>query len=80
MAGEVLLPAGVAIRTGFYASLGPDVQTREVQTTIQGQSISSNFGTPQSAGLQFGIAVYGGLAAPVDRPREIQVDPGTAAT
>ena len=27
----------------FYASLGPTIQDREVQLTIQGQTISSNF-------------------------------------
>jgi phosphoenolpyruvate carboxylase len=32
----------------FYASLGPDIENREIQLTIQGQTISSNFGTPDS--------------------------------
>ncbi len=45
----------------FYASLGPDVQTREVQTTVQGQSISSNFGTPQSAGYNLELLFTAGL-------------------
>ena len=45
----------------FYASLGPDVETREVQTTIQGQSISSNFGTPQSAGYNLELLFTAGL-------------------
>ena len=29
----------------FYASLGPTIEDKEVQLTIQGQTISSNFGT-----------------------------------
>ncbi|UCE93569.1 MAG: phosphoenolpyruvate carboxylase [Flavobacteriaceae bacterium] len=33
----------------FYASLGPTIENEEVQLTIQGQTISSNFGTPESA-------------------------------
>ena len=45
----------------FYASLGPDVQTNEVQTTIQGQSISSNFGTPQSASYNMELLLTAGL-------------------
>lgn len=45
----------------FYASLGPDVETREVQTTIQGQSISSNFGTPLSAGYNLELLFTAGL-------------------
>ncbi len=32
----------------FYASLGPEIENRELQLTIQGQTISSNFGTPDS--------------------------------
>lgn len=32
----------------FYASLGPTIEYEEVQLTIQGQTISSNFGTPES--------------------------------
>jgi phosphoenolpyruvate carboxylase len=33
----------------FYASLGPGIVNREIQITIQGQTISSNFGTNDSA-------------------------------
>ncbi len=32
----------------FYASLGPKIEAREIQLTIQGQTISSNFGTLDS--------------------------------
>lgn len=33
----------------FYASLGPTVEDKEIQLTIQGQTISSNFGTKDSS-------------------------------
>lgn len=33
----------------FYASLGPTIEDKEVQLTIQGQTISSNFGTLHSS-------------------------------
>jgi len=33
----------------FYASLGPTIEASEVQLTIQGQTISSNFGTLESS-------------------------------
>ncbi len=33
----------------FYASLGPTIENKEVQLTIQGQTISSNFGTIDSS-------------------------------
>ena len=45
----------------FYASLGPDVDTQEVQTTIQGQSISSNFGTPRSASYNLELLLTAGI-------------------
>ncbi|GLB51988.1 phosphoenolpyruvate carboxylase [Neptunitalea chrysea] len=32
----------------FYASLGPNIENKEVQLTVQGQTISSNFGTVDS--------------------------------
>ena len=32
----------------FYASLGPDIENKEIQVTVQGQTISSNFGTLDS--------------------------------
>ncbi|MFY8111935.1 MAG: phosphoenolpyruvate carboxylase, partial [Flavobacterium sp.] len=32
----------------FYASLGPEIENKEIQITIQGQTISSNFGTLDS--------------------------------
>ena len=45
----------------FYASLGPDVDTREVQTTIQGQSISSKFGTSRSASYNLELLLTAGI-------------------
>jgi len=33
----------------FYASLGPSIENKEIQLTIQGQTISSNFGTQDAA-------------------------------
>jgi phosphoenolpyruvate carboxylase len=32
----------------FYASLGSEIENQEIQLTIQGQTISSNFGIPES--------------------------------
>ena len=37
----------------FYASLGPTIEDEEIQLTVQGQTISSNFGTLNSS--QFNI-------------------------
>ena len=33
----------------FYASLGPTIEDKEIQLTVQGQTISSNFGTQNSS-------------------------------
>ncbi|MCK5814481.1 MAG: phosphoenolpyruvate carboxylase [Flavobacteriaceae bacterium] len=33
----------------FYASLGPNIENQEIQLTVQGQTISSNFGTKDSS-------------------------------
>jgi len=33
----------------FYASLGPTIENKEIQLTVQGQTISSNFGTKDAA-------------------------------
>ena len=33
----------------FYSSLGKRIENREIQLTVQGQTISSKFGTPQAA-------------------------------
>ena len=33
----------------FYASLGPTIENQEIQITVQGQTISSNFGTIDSS-------------------------------
>jgi phosphoenolpyruvate carboxylase len=32
----------------FYASLGSEIENHQIQVTVQGQTISSNFGTPDS--------------------------------
>jgi phosphoenolpyruvate carboxylase len=52
----------------FYASLGPTIESSQIQITIQGQTISSNFGTVDSsrfnmeqllsAGLENGVLIH----------------------
>lgn len=45
----------------FYASLGDQIENREIQTTIQGQTISSNFGIPRSASFNMELLLTAGL-------------------
>ncbi len=45
----------------FYASLGDTIEDKEVQITIQGQTISSNFGKPVSCGYNLEQLLSAGL-------------------
>ena len=45
----------------FYASLGPTIEDKEVQLTIQGQTISSNFGTLDSSQYNLEQLISSGL-------------------
>lgn len=46
----------------FYASLGPTIEDKEVQLTIQGQTISSNFGTSHSSKYNLEQLISSGLS------------------
>ncbi|WP_298153491.1 phosphoenolpyruvate carboxylase [Flavobacterium sp.] len=46
----------------FYASLGPNIENREIQITIQGQTISSNFGTMDSCRYNLENLLSAGVA------------------
>lgn len=45
----------------FYASLGKNIASSEIQLTVQGQTISSNFGTPESAQFNMEQLITAGL-------------------
>jgi len=45
----------------FYASQGPTIENKEIQLTIQGQTISSNFGTLDSCQYNFEQLLSSGL-------------------
>ncbi|GAA4235034.1 phosphoenolpyruvate carboxylase [Postechiella marina] len=46
----------------FYSSLGPTIEDKEVQLTIQGQTISSNFGTLDSSKFNLEQLISSGLS------------------
>lgn len=46
----------------FYSSLGPTIEDKEVQLTIQGQTISSNFGTLDSSKYNLEQLISSGLS------------------
>ena len=46
----------------FYASLGPTIEDKEVQLTVQGQTISSNFGTLDSSQYNLEQLISSGIS------------------
>lgn len=50
----------------FYSSLGPTIEDKEVQITIQGQTISSNFGTLNSSQYNLEQLITSGLKNRID--------------
>ncbi|WP_396602400.1 phosphoenolpyruvate carboxylase [Algibacter sp. R77976] len=50
----------------FYSSLGPTIEDKEVQLTIQGQTISSNFGTLDSAQFNLEQLISSGIKNRID--------------
>lgn len=58
----------------FYASLGSDIENKEIQTTIQGQTISSNFGIPKSAGFNLELLLTAGLQSGIFDDPQTHID------
>jgi phosphoenolpyruvate carboxylase len=50
----------------FYSSLGPTIEDKEVQLTIQGQTVSSNFGTNDSAQYNLEQLITSGIKNRID--------------
>ncbi len=46
----------------FYASMGKDISNKEIQLTIQGQTVSSNFGTVDSAQFNIEQLIHAGIS------------------
>ncbi len=46
----------------FFASMGPKISSREIQLTIQGQTVSSNFGTVDSAQFNLEQLINAGIS------------------
>ena len=49
----------------FYASMGPNIENKEIQLTVQGQTISSNFGTLDSCRFNLENLISAGAASNV---------------
>ncbi len=55
----------------FYASMGQDISNKEIQLTIQGQTISSNFGNVAAAQYNIEQLIHAGLSNAIFSPRQI---------
>jgi len=64
----------------FYASLGDNIEHEEVQLTIQGQTISSNFGTPESCQYNLEQLLSSGIENAVFSNDEEALSPDNRAT
>jgi phosphoenolpyruvate carboxylase len=58
----------------FYASMGKNIANKEIQLTIQGQTISSNFGTVDSAQYNIEQLIHAGIANDLFSSRQITLD------
>ncbi|NSL90098.1 phosphoenolpyruvate carboxylase [Chitinophaga sp. Mgbs1] len=55
----------------FYASMGKNIANQEIQQTIQGQTISSNFGTVDAAQFNMEQLVHAGISNALFSSREV---------
>lgn len=58
----------------FYASMGPTIENNEIQITIQGQTISSNFGTAESCRFNLENMLSAGITNGVFNKDKKQLD------
>ncbi len=59
----------------FYASMGKNISNREIQLTVQGQTVSSNFGTVDSAEYNIEQLLHAGMYNDLLHPREGTLTP-----
>ncbi|HTE24353.1 phosphoenolpyruvate carboxylase [Flavitalea sp.] len=55
----------------FYASMGKNISNEEIQLTIQGQTVSSNFGTTDSAQYNLEQLIHAGISNDLFSTRNI---------
>lgn len=58
----------------FYASMGRNIANKEIQLTIQGQTVSSNFGTVDSAQYNLEQLIHAGIANELFSSREVTLN------
>jgi phosphoenolpyruvate carboxylase len=58
----------------FYSSLGKNIANKEIQLTVQGQTVSSNFGTVDSAQFNIEQLVHAGIANDLFSARKVTLN------
>jgi phosphoenolpyruvate carboxylase len=58
----------------FYASLGKNISGKEIQLTVQGQTVSSNFGTIDSAQFNMEQLIHAGISNEIFYDKEVTLD------
>ena len=58
----------------FYASMGKNISNEEIQLTIQGQTVSSNFGTIDSAQYNIEQLIHAGLSNSLFSKRSVTLE------
>ncbi|MEO6669679.1 MAG: phosphoenolpyruvate carboxylase [Ferruginibacter sp.] len=59
----------------FYASMGKNISQKEIQLTVQGQTVSSNFGTIASAQYNMEELIHAGISNELFSERSITLEP-----
>jgi len=60
----------------FYASMGKNISNKEIQLTIQGQTVSSSFGTIESAQFNIEQLLHAGISNELFNNRHITLEEG----
>src|SRR5665647_3560768 len=58
----------------FYASMGKNISNKEIQLTIQGQTVSSNFGTIDAAQYNIEQLIHAGISNDIFSNRHITLE------
>src|SRR5436190_13308766 len=58
----------------FYASMGQNISNREIQLTVQGQTVSSNFGTVDAAQFNIEQLLHAGISNDLFNSSEITLE------
>jgi phosphoenolpyruvate carboxylase len=63
----------------FYASMGSNIASKEIQLTIQGQTVSSSFGTVETAQYNIEQLLHAGVSQELFATKEGTLEPGEDA-